>query len=171
MQIKVIMVKTITAIIKGNLMKDESPYTKVPNSIFDIEGLNIYERLKSYTEEEFPVYDSLLKFKQRYDKRRDFRGKIIGIWLEQMKQGYSFSDSVRGWIPESELNLIQAGEDGKGMAGSAPDLSTYGDAKFVVNVLNMGKKGAIGNMPKFNDGRLTNVQKTAVGTYVTSLAK
>lgn len=26
-------------------MKDESPYTKVPNSIFDIEGLNIYERL------------------------------------------------------------------------------------------------------------------------------
>ncbi len=63
------------------------------------------------------------------------------------------------------------GEDGKGMAGSAPDLSTYGDAKFVVNVLNMGKKGAIGNMPKFNDNRLTNVQKTAVGTYVTSLAK
>ncbi len=63
------------------------------------------------------------------------------------------------------------GEDGKGMAGSAPDLSSYGDAKFVVNVLNMGKKGAIGNMPKFNDNRLTNVQKTAVGTYVTSLAK
>lgn len=26
-------------------MNDESPYTKVPNSIFDIEGLNIYERL------------------------------------------------------------------------------------------------------------------------------
>ncbi len=63
------------------------------------------------------------------------------------------------------------GEDGKGMAGSAPDLSVYGDAKFVVNVLGMGKKGMIGNMPKFNDGRLTNVQKTAVGTYVSSLAK
>jgi phage replication O-like protein O len=26
-------------------MKNESPYTKVPNSIFDIEGLNVYERL------------------------------------------------------------------------------------------------------------------------------
>ena len=24
---------------------EESPFTKVPNSIFDIEGLNIYERL------------------------------------------------------------------------------------------------------------------------------
>jgi len=63
------------------------------------------------------------------------------------------------------------GDDGKGMAGSAPDLSTYGDAKFVANVLGMGKKGAIGNMPKFNDGRLTNVQKIAVGTYVSSLSK
>lgn len=63
------------------------------------------------------------------------------------------------------------GEDGKGMAGSAPDLSTYGDAKFVANVLSTGKKGMIGNMPQFNDGRLTNVQKIAVGTYVSSLAK
>jgi cytochrome c oxidase cbb3-type subunit 3 len=63
------------------------------------------------------------------------------------------------------------GDDGKGMAGSAPDLSVYGDAKFVVNVLGLGKKGTIGNMPQFNDGRLTNVQKAAVGTYVSSLAK
>lgn len=63
------------------------------------------------------------------------------------------------------------GEDGKGMDGSAANISNYGDAKFVVNVLGMGKKGAIGNMPKFNDGRLTNVQKLAVGTYVNSLAK
>lgn len=88
--------------------------------------INIYERLKSYTEEEFPVYDSLLKFKQRYDKRRDFRGKIIGIWLEQMKQGYSFSDAVRGWIPESELNLIQAGEDGKGIEKGLAEAIKFG---------------------------------------------
>jgi len=63
------------------------------------------------------------------------------------------------------------GEDAKGMDGSAPDLTTYGTAKFVANVLNTGKKGTIGNMPQFNDGRLTNIQKTAVGTYVSSLAK
>ncbi|MBV5278458.1 MAG: c-type cytochrome [Campylobacteraceae bacterium] len=63
------------------------------------------------------------------------------------------------------------GEDGKGMDGQSANISHYGDAQFVVNVLGMGKKGAIGNMPKFNDGRLTNVQKLAVGTYVHSLAK
>lgn len=63
------------------------------------------------------------------------------------------------------------GEDGKGMEGMSPNLTNYGNAEFVVNVLEKGKKGAIGNMPKFNDGRLTNVQKIAVGTYVSSLAK
>ncbi len=63
------------------------------------------------------------------------------------------------------------GEDGKGMGGSAPDLSAYGSAKFVVDVLNHGKNGFIGSMPNFNNGLLTEVQKRAVGTYITSLSK
>jgi len=62
------------------------------------------------------------------------------------------------------------GMDGKGMGGSAPSLANYGKAKFVVDVLNHGKLGSIGQMPKFNDGRLTNIQKRAVGTYVDSLS-
>ncbi|MDX1809096.1 MAG: cbb3-type cytochrome c oxidase N-terminal domain-containing protein [Sulfurospirillaceae bacterium] len=63
------------------------------------------------------------------------------------------------------------GMDGKGMGGSAPSLVNFGKASFVVSVLNHGKKGFIGDMPAFNDGRLTKVQKTAVGTYVESLHK
>ncbi len=63
------------------------------------------------------------------------------------------------------------GMDGKGMGGSAPALVNYGKAQFVVAVLNHGKKGNIGVMPKFNDGRLTDIQKTAVGTYVDSLGE
>lgn len=77
--------------------------------------INIYERLQSYTEEEFPVYDSLLKFKQRYDKKKDFRGKIIGLWLERIKRGDSFSQAINGWVPDAELNLIAAGEEGTGI--------------------------------------------------------
>lgn len=61
------------------------------------------------------------------------------------------------------------GQDGKGMMGQSPDLTTYGKAEFVVEVLNRGKNGKIGNMPAFDDGRLTDVQKQAVGTYVSSL--
>ena len=58
------------------------------------------------------------------------------------------------------------GEDGKGMEGSSPDLTTYGTSKFVIDVLNRGKHGVIGQMPKFNDGRLTDIQKRAVGEYI-----
>jgi cytochrome c oxidase cbb3-type subunit 3 len=63
------------------------------------------------------------------------------------------------------------GEDGKGMGGSAPSIANYGKPQFVVDVLNHGKKGSIGTMPSFNDGRLTDIQKLAVGKYVNSLAQ
>ena len=63
------------------------------------------------------------------------------------------------------------GEDGKGMDGMSPDLSKYGTASFVEDVLQCGKKGAIGAMPKFNDGRLNALQQKAVGEYVISLSK
>ena len=63
------------------------------------------------------------------------------------------------------------GEDGKGMEGMSPDLSKYGTASFVEDVLQRGKKGAIGAMPKFNDGRLNALQQKAVGEYVISLSK
>ena len=77
--------------------------------------ISLYERLKSYIEEGFPVYDSLLKFKARYDKRKDFRGKILGIWLKKMQQGQTFKNAIAGWDPDAELNLITAGEEGNGL--------------------------------------------------------
>lgn len=64
------------------------------------------------------------------------------------------------------------GEDGKGMDGQSPDLSTYGSSKFVLDVLNRGKSGAIGVMPKFTgSGILNPTQEKAVSEYVISLSK
>ena len=63
------------------------------------------------------------------------------------------------------------GEDGKGMDGSAPDLTKYGSSEFVKEVLNRGKTGSIGVMPSFKDGRLSEVQKQAVGEFISSLAE
>ena len=57
------------------------------------------------------------------------------------------------------------------MEGMSVDLTKYGSAEFVADVLNRGKKGAIGAMPKFNDGRLNDIQQKAVGEYVISLSK
>ncbi len=60
------------------------------------------------------------------------------------------------------------GTDGKGIDGVAPNIVEFTPA-FVVNVLNNGKKGAIGTMPKFD--KLNKKQKEAVGAYVASLSK
>lgn len=62
------------------------------------------------------------------------------------------------------------GEDGKGMDGLAPDLTKYGSADFVVEVLNRGKNGFIGSMPNFGiSGVLNATQQKAVGAYISSL--
>ncbi|KAB0614391.1 cbb3-type cytochrome c oxidase N-terminal domain-containing protein [Campylobacter hyointestinalis] len=64
------------------------------------------------------------------------------------------------------------GEDGKGMDGQAPDLTIYGSGAFVVDVLNRGKVGNIGHMPKFaGSGIINPTQEKAVGEYVISLSK
>lgn len=65
------------------------------------------------------------------------------------------------------------GADGQGMGGMAPSLSKYGSTEFVVDVLERGKNGHIGQMPKFRteEMRMTETQQKAVGTYVSSLAE
>ena len=62
------------------------------------------------------------------------------------------------------------GEDGKGMNGMAPDLTTYGTPKFTAEtVLVKGKKGHIGSMPSFEkSGLLNKTQFMAVATYIDS---
>ncbi|EGT3381930.1 c-type cytochrome [Campylobacter coli] len=61
------------------------------------------------------------------------------------------------------------GEDGKGQDGIFPDLTKYGSAAFVVDVLHSGKTGFIGAMPVFSI--LNDTQKEAVGEYVISLSR
>jgi len=60
------------------------------------------------------------------------------------------------------------GADGKGMDMVAPNIRTY-DSKLVVNVIENGKKGAIGTMPKMTV--LNKKQKEAVAAYVQSISK
>lgn len=59
------------------------------------------------------------------------------------------------------------GADGKGNNGMAPNLATY-DETLVSNVLEHGKKGAIGAMPSFKT-RLTPVQEKALATYIQTI--
>jgi cytochrome c oxidase cbb3-type subunit 3 len=60
------------------------------------------------------------------------------------------------------------GADGKGMEFVAPSIASF-NPTLVANVLVHGKKGSIGEMPKFD--RLNAKQKEAVGAYITNLSK
>jgi cytochrome c oxidase cbb3-type subunit 3 len=62
------------------------------------------------------------------------------------------------------------GEDGKGMDGSAPNLTQYGTPAFISEVvLKRGKQGHIGGMPSFDkEGTLNPTQYNAVATYIMS---
>jgi len=60
------------------------------------------------------------------------------------------------------------GADGSGVDSMGPNIKRF-DIGLVTNVLNHGKKGVIGAMPKFN--RLNAKQKEAVGAYITSLSE
>ncbi len=60
------------------------------------------------------------------------------------------------------------GEDGKGLEATAPNIASF-DAALVINVIDNGKKGAIGTMPKFDV--LNKKQKEAVAAYVQSISK
>jgi len=60
------------------------------------------------------------------------------------------------------------GADGKGQPMVAPNIRTF-DTKLVINVLNNGKKAAIGTMPKMT--LLNKKQKEAVAAYIQSLSK
>ena len=60
------------------------------------------------------------------------------------------------------------GEDGKGMNGMAPNLVKYNET-LITHVLEHGKKGAIGTMPKMTV--LNKKQQEAVAAYVQSISK
>lgn len=79
------------------------------------ERIKLYSKLRDYLREGYAVYDSLLKFKLRFEKRKDFRAKIVEHWLKRMQEGQTFKGAIKGWVPDSELNLIASGEDGQGL--------------------------------------------------------
>ena len=59
------------------------------------------------------------------------------------------------------------GEDGKGMAGMAPNLAEYDDA-IIIKTLEHGKKGKLGTMPSFKT-MLTPVQVKSLSAYIKTL--
>ncbi len=111
----------------------------------------------------------------------DGKGQL-GYALGEMPAGMASGDSAKA-IAKYVANGLQGkapagfaacagchGADGKGNGGTAPNIKEY-DMTLVMNVLHYGKKGVIGAMPSFNTGRLSDIKKKAVATYVDSIGR
>ncbi|MFA6195949.1 MAG: c-type cytochrome [Sulfurimonas sp.] len=116
--------------------------------------------------------------------------KLLGVEMPMPDRNGLFNANTSALITDAEIAAVSSfvangmkgagsevfagvcaachGADGKGMDSVAPSVATF-SPKLVANVLAHGKKGAIGEMPKFD--RLNAKQKEAVGAYITNLSK
>ena len=116
--------------------------------------------------------------------------KLLGMTMPMPDRNGLFNTNTGAPISDAEIDAVASyvsngfkgagadvfagvcaschGPDGKGMEGVAPNIREF-DTKLVVNVLNHGKKGAIGRMPAFDI--LNEKQKEAVAAYIASLSK
>jgi len=114
---------------------------------------------------------------------------LLGMEMPMPDRNGLFNANTGALISDDEINTVSAyvangmtgagadifagtcsschGSDGAGMEYVAPSLKAF-DTALVTNVLNYGKKGAIGTMPAFNN--LNAKQKEAVAAYISSLA-
>lgn len=72
--------------------------------------IGLYQRLTAFLDAGIDVISTLQTIKKRYDKKKDYRGKIIGQWISSMGRGEKFSDAIKKWVPPAEFMLISAGE-------------------------------------------------------------
>ena len=116
--------------------------------------------------------------------------KLLGSEMPMPDRNGLFNGNTGALISDAEIDAVAAyvangmsgagadvfagacaschGADGKGMDFVAPSIATF-TPELVANVLTHGKKGVMGEMPKFE--RLNAKQKEAVGAYITSLSK
>ena len=115
--------------------------------------------------------------------------KLLGIEMPMPDRNGLFNANTGALISDAEIDAVSAfvangmsgagadvfagtcaachSEDGKGMESVAPNIAAY-DSALVFNVIDNGKKGAIGTMPKME--LLNKKQKEAVAAYVQSLS-
>ncbi|MCX6052915.1 MAG: c-type cytochrome [Campylobacterales bacterium] len=126
----------------------------------------------------------------KYAVENGSNNKLLGVEMPMPDRNGLFNANTSALITDAEIAAVSSfvangmkgagsevfagvcaachGADGKGMDSVAPSIAAFNPA-LVANVLAHGKKGAIGEMPKFD--RLNAKQKEAVGAYITNLSK
>lgn len=91
---------------------------------------SMYEKIAAFLAEKNNLNDSLVKIRNRYAQRKDFRAAILSEWIRGIEHGSKFSVAIAEWIPTSEMMLIEAGERGGTLALGLREASNMSKAAF-----------------------------------------
>lgn len=91
---------------------------------------SMYEKIAAFLAEKNNLTDSLVKIRNRYAHRKDFRAAILSEWIRSIEHGNKFSVAIASWVPTSEMMLIEAGERGGTLALGLREASSMSKAAF-----------------------------------------
>jgi type II secretory pathway component PulF len=78
----------------------------------------MYQKVASFSKQGVPIFDTIRLFEKAYSQKKgDARGLILRAWLTSMGQGFTFSESLKGFAPDAEIMLISAGESSNDIEG------------------------------------------------------
>lgn len=70
----------------------------------------LYKKMGFYIRAGTPITTAMRQIRARYQKNKDFRAEMLGVWIQSMAEGNGFTKAIEGWIPTNELVLIRAAE-------------------------------------------------------------
>lgn len=79
------------------------------------ERISLYERMAAFLNAGIAVFEAADAIRNRMEKRKDVRARMLQEWLTVMRDGVRFSEAIKEWIPASEYMLISSGERGQGL--------------------------------------------------------
>lgn len=78
----------------------------------------MYKKIASFSKQGTPVFQTIEMFEKAYsEKKGDARAPILREWAASMSDGFSFSEAITGFAPDSEVMLISAGESNGDLEG------------------------------------------------------
>lgn len=90
--------------------------------------ISLYERIAAFLDAPIDLVNTLKSIRDRYQKTKDFRAKIIDDWLNTINNGGKFGDAIMPWVPAAEHMLISAGEDGVGLVQGLREATVLSNA-------------------------------------------
>jgi type II secretory pathway component PulF len=81
------------------------------------ERMKLYEKISSFLDQGEPIVQTIKALAEEYSSQKkhfglstDDRGKILSDWAMNLDEAKSFAESIREWVPASEVMIIESGE-------------------------------------------------------------